>query len=55
VIAYQATQWHDLFVAIAGVGATLAGLTFVAVSLNAEAILIFGLAPGRTSGCWARR
>ena len=40
--AYQPEQWHGLFEAIAGPAATLAGLIFVAVSLNLKAIL-----PGR--------
>jgi len=38
-MAYQPEQWHDLFVAIAGSAATLAGLIFVAVSINLRQIL----------------
>lgn len=37
--AYDAEPWHDLFVAVAGAAAALAGLVFVAVSLNHEEIL----------------
>ena len=37
--AYQPEQWHSLFEAIAGAAATLAGLIFVAVSLNLREIL----------------
>jgi hypothetical protein len=39
VMGYQVDQWHDLFVAIAGAAATLAGLIFVAVSINLRQIL----------------
>jgi hypothetical protein len=31
---YQPEQWHDLFVMVGGGAATLAGLVFVAMSLN---------------------
>jgi hypothetical protein len=41
-VGYQPEPWHDLFVAIAGSSATLAGLIFVAVALNLKEIL-----PGR--------
>jgi modulator of FtsH protease len=41
-MGYQPDQWHSLFEAIAGASATLAGLIFVAVSLNLKQIL-----PGR--------
>jgi len=37
--AYDAEQWSDLFVAAAGASAALAGLLFVAVSLNLQRIL----------------
>ena len=37
--AYDAEQWHDLLVASAGAAAALAGLVFVAVSINVERIL----------------
>lgn len=36
---YDAEPWRDLFVATAGAGAALAGLVFVAVSINVEQIL----------------
>lgn len=39
VIAYQTAPWHDLFTGVIGAAAALAGLIFVAVSLNAEDIL----------------
>ena len=37
--AYDTEQWADLFVAVAGASAALAGLVFVAVSINIEQIL----------------
>jgi len=39
VNAYELEPWHDLFVAAAGASAALAGLIFVAVSINIERIL----------------
>jgi len=39
VAPYEIEPWSDLFVAAAGAGAALAGLVFVAVSINIEAIL----------------
>ncbi len=39
MIAYDATEWSELFVAAAGASAALAGLVFVAVSINVERIL----------------
>jgi hypothetical protein len=39
VTAYDAPQWTDLFVASAGASAALAGLVFVAVSINVDRIL----------------
>jgi hypothetical protein len=38
VTLYDATLWHELFVASAGAAAALAGLVFVAVSINVERI-----------------
>jgi hypothetical protein len=39
VIAYEPESWHELFVMTGGATAALAGLIFVAVSLNHEDIL----------------
>ncbi|HVO53694.1 MAG TPA: hypothetical protein VMT37_04700 [Solirubrobacterales bacterium] len=46
-MAYDPTEWHDLFVAAAGASAALAGLLFVAVSINLERILQFEGLPER--------
>jgi hypothetical protein len=42
--AYDPGAWENLFVAAAGASAALAGLIFVAVSINLEQVLKFGLA-----------
>jgi hypothetical protein len=47
VTAYDPTEWHDLFVATAGASAALAGLVFVAVSINIERILKYPGLPER--------
>jgi peptidoglycan/LPS O-acetylase OafA/YrhL len=47
VTAYDPTEWHDLFVAVAGASAALAGLVFVAVSINIERILRYPGLPER--------
>jgi hypothetical protein len=39
VAAYDPSEWTDLFVATAGASAALAGLVFVAVSINVDRIL----------------
>lgn len=47
MFAYDPTEWRELFVASAGAGAALAGLVFVAVSINLERILQFKGLPER--------
>jgi hypothetical protein len=47
VTAYNSSEWHELFVATAGASAALAGLVFVAVSINIERILKFEELPRR--------
>jgi hypothetical protein len=47
VTAYDPTEWHDLFVAVAGASAALAGLVFVAVSINIERIMKYPGLPER--------
>jgi hypothetical protein len=45
--AYTAAEWSDLFVAAAGASAALAGLVFVAVSINLQRILALPGLPER--------
>ena len=45
--AYDPSAWTDLFVAAAGASAALAGLVFVAVSINIERILALEGIPDR--------
>jgi modulator of FtsH protease len=47
VAAYDPAEWTDLFVAMAGASAALAGLVFVAVSINVERILQYAGLPER--------
>lgn len=37
--AYDPSEWSDLFVAVAGASAALAGLLFVAISINLDRII----------------
>lgn len=45
--AYAPGEWKDLFVAVAGASAALAGLLFVAVSINVERIVKYDGLPER--------
>jgi hypothetical protein len=47
VTLYDATEWHELFVASAGAAAALTGLVFVAVSINVERIIALRGLPER--------
>jgi hypothetical protein len=47
VTAYDPSEWRDLFVAVAGASAALAGLVFVAVSINIERIIKYPGLPER--------
>jgi modulator of FtsH protease len=47
VAAYDPSQWHDLGVAAAGASAALAGLVFVAASINLDRILAYAWLPDR--------
>lgn len=46
-MAYDPSEWSDLFVASAGASAALAGLVFVAVSINLDRILALPGIPER--------
>ena len=53
--AYDVEPWSDLFVAAAGAGAALAGLVFVAVSINVDRILALAEErPNEASTRWRR-
>ena len=45
--SYDPSAWHDFGVAAAGSAAALAGLVFVAVSINLDRILTYPWLPGR--------
>jgi modulator of FtsH protease len=45
--AYDAAAWSELFVAVAGASAALAGLLFVAISINVDDIVADRSLPGR--------
>src|ERR1700733_8369993 len=51
--AYDISQWHDLFIAEAGAAAALAGLLFVAVSINLKQILALPSLPARAAAVLA--
>jgi hypothetical protein len=46
-LAYEASEWSELFVGVAGASAALAGLLFVAVSINVERIVRYRGLPER--------
>ncbi len=48
MVAYDPSEWSDFFVATGGASAALAGLVFVAVSINIERILSFPGLPERS-------
>lgn len=47
---YQPETWFDLAVAVVGAAAALAGLLFVAMSINIERILAIPTLPARAAG-----
>jgi len=49
VSSYDPSPWHDLGVAAAGSSAALAGLVFVAVSINLDRILAYPWLPDRVA------
>jgi modulator of FtsH protease len=48
--AYDLDGWHDFAIATAGAGAALAGLLFVAISINVREILDDATLPTRAAG-----
>jgi hypothetical protein len=46
---YDPSQWHDLLMAVAGASAALAGLLFVAISINLRQILDAAALPPRAA------
>jgi hypothetical protein len=49
VYGYDPSGWHDLFAAVAGASAALAGLLFVAISINLRQILAVPVLPVRAA------